>query len=49
MALWSNWTSKIEYQLVHSDTTTFKTQGGTSPPVHFDLQTVRIGVNYLFR
>jgi len=49
MALWSNWTSKIEYQLVHSDTTTFKAQGGTSPPVHFDLQTVRIGVNYLFR
>jgi len=55
MSLWSNWTGKIEYQLVHSDTITFKTVGThvdsigeTGPPVRFDLQTIRIGVNYLF-
>jgi outer membrane immunogenic protein len=56
MSLWSNWTGKIEYQLVHSDAFTFKTVGThldsigeTGPPVRFELQTVRIGVNYLFR
>ena len=54
MSLWSNWTGKIEYQLVHSDTITFKTVGThvdsigeTGPPVRFDLQTIRIGVNYV--
>jgi outer membrane immunogenic protein len=55
MSLWSNWTGKIEYQFVHSDTITFKTVGThldsigeTGPPVRFDLQTIRVGVNYLF-
>jgi outer membrane immunogenic protein len=51
-SLWSNWTGKIEYQFVHSDAFTIKTFSagtvGPSPPIRFDLQTVRIGVNYLF-
>jgi opacity protein-like surface antigen len=51
-SLWSNWTGKIEYQFVRSDAFTVKTFSAgivaPSPPVHFDLQTVRIGVNYLF-
>jgi outer membrane immunogenic protein len=49
MKLLSNWTGKIEYQLIHSDNVTLNAQGGPTPPVHFELQTVRVGINYLFR
>ena len=48
-ALWSNWTSKIEYQFIHSDDFTPRTLSpGGGASVRFEVQTIRLGVNYLF-
>jgi len=46
-ALWSNWTGKLEYQFIRSDDFSFNAQGGPTR-IRVELQTVRIGVNYLF-
>jgi opacity protein-like surface antigen len=48
-ALWGNWTGKLEYQFIRNDEVTVQSQGGPTPHVRTELQTLRIGVNYLFR
>jgi opacity protein-like surface antigen len=48
-SLWGNWTGKLEYQFIRNDEVTVQSQGGPTPHVRTELQTVRIGVNYLFR
>jgi outer membrane immunogenic protein len=47
--LWSNWTGRIEYQYFHSDPFTVTSLGGPMPGVRANLQSVSVGVNYLFQ
>lgn len=46
--LWSNWTGRIQYQYIHSNPFTVISLGGPSPGIRTDLQSVMVGVNYLF-
>ena len=45
----ADWTGKLQYQFIRNDEVTVQSQGGPTPHVGTELQTVRIGVNYLFR
>ena len=49
MSLWANWTGKLEYQFIRNADVTVQSEGGPTPNIRTELQTVRIGVNYLFR
>jgi outer membrane immunogenic protein len=46
--LWSNWTVRAEYLYGGFGPYTLNTEGGVKPGVRSNLQTVMIGVNWLF-